>query len=102
MAWKRMFAAPFVLTSALAACGGSQPAAEEPVANPPPPAQEAPPAQGPTDPPASEALPDAPTGEGGKVEKRDDGTCWYIYPQPVCPPKTLCNPPPPKQVKCSE
>jgi hypothetical protein len=98
MVRKRVFVAPFILTSALAACGGSS--ANTPpqcCVNPPPPDQQ--PAPDTKNPP-EQALPDAPTDAQGKVEKRDDGTCWFVYAAPTCPPNTMCNPPPAKQVKC--
>jgi hypothetical protein len=30
-----------------------------------------------------------------------DGSCW-AYVEPVCPPNTPCNPPPPRQVDCTD
>jgi hypothetical protein len=104
MARKRVFAAPFILTSTLIACGppaGGAGDGETIHRNPPPPDHEQPPPdETPTD--QNAALPDAPTDAQGTIEKRDDGSCWFVYAAPECPPNTLCNPPPPKQVKCTE
>lgn len=44
-------------------------------------------------------LPDAPPG--ANVVKNADGTCWFYAPPSTCPPKATCNPPPPRQVKCT-
>ena len=101
MARKRVFAAPFILTSTLVACGppANPSGGGHRISNPPPPDHEQPqPEQKDPEP----GLPDAPTDAKGTVEKRDDGTCWFVYAAPECPPNTLCNPPPPKQVKCTE
>ncbi len=135
---RRAWAAPFVMTAALAAPGcvvkeapppqhaqpaqqgpttvdhrqpppaeqtGEQSAPPKVIANPPPPAQTTDSEQkeppkvivNPPPPGAAAALPDAP--DGGTVQKRNDGTCWWT-PTVTCPPKATCNPPPPRQVKC--
>jgi hypothetical protein len=123
---RRAWAAPFILTTVLAGPGctvkegppPSQPAPKgvttdhrgdgstheapptDPNATPAPNTDSTPPtviANPP--PPAANALPDAPT-EGGEVIARKDGTCWFHYDAPPCPPKATCNPPPPRQVKC--
>jgi hypothetical protein len=36
-----------------------------------------------------------------RVQKRDDGTCWYME-DVTCPPDVTCNPPPPQQVECPQ
>ncbi len=52
--------------------------------------------------------PELPPAEpGARVTKRPDGTCW-VYPKVNCPkgtpdhPPPTCNPPPPRQVACTE
>lgn len=44
--------------------------------------------------------PTAPT-TSGHVRVRKDGSCWWSA-TPKCPPKTACNPPPPKRVQCAD
>ena len=104
---RRALAAPFVVTTALGACGPGSP---EPAA-PAQPAEtydqngdpiapsggEKPPVV--VNPPPPGELPDPPADGKGKVVTRDDGTCWY-YESIECPANATCNPPPPMQVKC--
>lgn len=97
----KLLAAPFVVTAALAnGCGGPAEPPERPHVNPGPPTTD-PTAQ----PSATSGLPDAPNDGSGRVEKRADGTCVYVYPPPdtSCPPDVQCNPGPPREpmpVKC--
>lgn len=122
---RRAWAAPFILTTVLAAPGcvvkegppPSQPAPkgvttdhrggqphEAPPTDPNAPAPNtdstAPTViANPPPPTAAPALPDAPN-EGGELVTRKDGTCWFHYDAAPCPPDATCNPPPPRQVKC--
>jgi hypothetical protein len=119
---RRVLAAPFVVTAALApACvvqhrpapeptpattspeGGGQPSDPVVIANPPRPTEPAP--------------APAPVGDGawrdhhgkiayvyddGGVVWRDDaGRCTYA-PKVDCPPRATCNPPPPREVACPD
>lgn len=121
---RRRFAAPFVLTAALAFPAAScvvkdanpaeprvvdhrentpaetQPETEAPEQTAPDEPTNPPPKPIIVNPPRPGTLPEAPAS-GGKVHVRDNGTCWW-YVEVVCPPQTKCNPPPPKQVKCPE
>jgi hypothetical protein len=117
---RRAWAAPFIITTALAAPGcvvkeappanqptnqaqpASQPAQPQPggQAEPGEP-REAPPTVVTNPPPPGQQLPEAPTS-GGAVKTHDDGTCWFYFDSPECPPDAICNPPPPKQVRCPE
>lgn len=107
---RRKLAAPFVVTTALGACGGAQPSGPTQTANPPPPEEpetydhngdrldgDRPPVI--ANPPPPGSLPDPPADGKGEVTRRDDGTCWY-FEAIECPPEATCNPPPPMQVKC--
>lgn len=110
---RRVLAAPFVVTTALGACG---PGSGEPGPTQPrqPPATydqngepiepDAAPAKKPpvmVNPPAPGSLPDPPADGKGEVVTRDDGTCWY-YETIECPANARCNPPPPMQVTCPD
>jgi hypothetical protein len=76
--------------------------------NPPSPVpdRENPPAPVPDAEPAPEpdaALPEAP--EGAEVQKREDGSCFYVLDRSApCPPGKRCNPPPPQDadVRCPD
>ncbi len=132
---RRIFAAPFVLTLALA------PACIVKEAQPPqsqtqqqtetrydqngneiltkPTTTKAPPVKGETmtpegagsgsgsgpvvisNPPPPKPLPAAPKDSAGKIVASSDGTCWFHY-TVKCPPKAICNPPPPMQVQCEK
>lgn len=85
------------------------------VANPPPPGHEhrqaghdqhtAP--TGPTEAKAEpietkKRWPAPPTDAEGKVVTRNDGSCWFVYAMPECPPGVACNPPRPKRVQCED
>lgn len=124
---RRLLAAPFVATAALTpACGGPtytnpgpptlEPTATATVAEPDPtvaptatataaPTTTATTATVATGSPTGDALPDAPNDGSGRLERRADGTCVYLYdPPPMkCPPGAMCNPGPPRAplpVKC--
>jgi hypothetical protein len=47
------------------------------------------------------ALPPAPEGKPGSLQRKDDGTCWFRA-SPVCKPTQRCNPGPPIQVQCPD
>ena len=99
------------------ATGTTAPAQPEPVImrNPPPPRPARPgdnragtdveavgvkPSVKPTDTTTPKPLPKAPA-TGGHVQVGEDGSCWW-HAAVECPPKTMCNPPPPKRVQCPE
>lgn len=57
-------------------------------------------------PPEAELEP-IPADGGGRVERRPNGSCLYIFPPPktTCQPTATCNPAPPRnpiKVKCPE
>lgn len=105
---RRILAAPFVVTalaSSTGACVYSNPAPpEQPSSQPTPSSTATTPA--PTGAPTGGApLSDIPKNGGGHVTKQADGTCLYVFPDPVddCPPEVDCNPGPPRaplHVKC--
>jgi hypothetical protein len=122
---RRVWAAPFVLTTALALPAGcvvkeGPPPSEpkpagvvtdhrgdttheapptDPNATPNTPENEQTPPVIVANPPAQNSLPDAPAS-GGKLVASKDGTCWFHFDAGTCPENATCNPPPPRQVKC--
>ncbi|MCA9718775.1 MAG: hypothetical protein H6713_11615 [Myxococcales bacterium] len=46
-----------------------------------------------------DALPPAPTGAKGSLERGEDGTCTFYF-DDDCAPGDQCNPPPPMRVRC--
>jgi hypothetical protein len=120
---KRLLAAPIVITAMFApACQGvtytnptqpKEPEPEQPTATATVAAPDvsAEPNREPVAPASTSAaakvavLQEPPPNGGGRVVRQPDGTCLYVFPDPVvtCPPNMDCNPGPPREplrVKC--
>ena len=97
------FAASFVVTTSLVACGAQQ--TQQPPTNPPNPEPHVNP-PGPTTTTTTTSTATAPNGKplpiapaGGTVSKGADGRCMWMEDM-KCPPDATCNPPPPMEVQC--